>query len=177
MKREGVQLLNAFSIDKVLSLSHCPVLIEVEGILNAKPLGYVSSDITDPDLITPNLLLMRRPDGSLPQVVYPDTEILSRRQWKHSQILNNRFWSHFVKHYLPSLQTHSTWQADKEDITAGSSHAGRPPATKGPLDYWQSHQGVPESRRTREGSRGAVQKSDLHKTCCTHDHPPSHTRR
>ncbi|KAL1266305.1 hypothetical protein QQF64_001980 [Cirrhinus molitorella] len=33
------------------------VLIEVEGIMNSKPLGYVSSDISDPDPITPNLLL------------------------------------------------------------------------------------------------------------------------
>lgn len=40
-------------------------LLEVEGILNAKPLGYTSSDIADPDPITPNLLLMGRQDASL----------------------------------------------------------------------------------------------------------------
>ncbi|KAK7922058.1 hypothetical protein WMY93_008960 [Mugilogobius chulae] len=33
-------------------------LIEVEGILNSKPLGYASSDVADSDPITPNLLLM-----------------------------------------------------------------------------------------------------------------------
>ena len=50
------------------------LLIEVEGILNAKPLGYVSSDIADPEPVTPNMLLMGRRDASLPQVSYaPDT--------------------------------------------------------------------------------------------------------
>eukprot|EP00063_Salmo_salar_P073595 XP_014048430.1 PREDICTED: uncharacterized protein LOC106601054 [Salmo salar] len=36
------------------------VLIEVEGILNSKPLGYLSADIADPNPITPNMLLMGR---------------------------------------------------------------------------------------------------------------------
>ncbi len=34
------------------------VLVEIEGILNSRPLGYVSSDIADPDPVTPNSLLM-----------------------------------------------------------------------------------------------------------------------
>ncbi|CAI5660547.1 uncharacterized protein LOC106097744 [Oreochromis niloticus] len=40
------------------------VLVEVEGILNSKPLGYVPSDISDPDPVTPNCFLMGRPDGA-----------------------------------------------------------------------------------------------------------------
>ena len=46
------------------------VLVEVEGILNSKPLGYASADVADPDPITPNILLMGRRDASLPQAVY-----------------------------------------------------------------------------------------------------------
>lgn len=34
------------------------VLLEVEAIINSKPLGYVSSDIADIDPVTPNSLLM-----------------------------------------------------------------------------------------------------------------------
>lgn len=43
------------------------VIIEVEEIMNSKPLGYVSSNISDTDPITPNILLMGRRDVSLPQ--------------------------------------------------------------------------------------------------------------
>ncbi|KAL0156947.1 hypothetical protein M9458_048193, partial [Cirrhinus mrigala] len=65
--------------DEVLST----VLIEVEGILNSKPLGYVSSEISDTDPVTPNLLLMGRLDASLPQVVYGTRDLLGKRKWRH----------------------------------------------------------------------------------------------
>ncbi|KAL0153840.1 hypothetical protein M9458_050870, partial [Cirrhinus mrigala] len=48
------------------------VLIMVEDILNSKPLEYVSSDIVDPDPITPNLLLMLR---KLPNQSSTSTEV------------------------------------------------------------------------------------------------------
>ncbi|KAK0137359.1 hypothetical protein N1851_026444 [Merluccius polli] len=65
------------------------VLIEVEGILNAKPLGYVSSDIADPEPVTPSMLLMGRRDASLPQ---------------------------FVHHYLPTLQVRQKWKKPTENL-------------------------------------------------------------
>ncbi|XP_029965347.1 uncharacterized protein LOC115401351 [Salarias fasciatus] len=92
------------------------VLIEVEGILNSKPLGYVSADARDLDPITPNVLLMGRPDGSLPQVVYPETELIGRRRWKHSQILADHFWARFIRLYIPSLQGRQKWQTMTEGM-------------------------------------------------------------
>ncbi len=53
------------------------VFIEVEGILNAKPLGYVSSDVSDLDPVTPSILLMGRHDSSLPQVLYDSSNLLA----------------------------------------------------------------------------------------------------
>ncbi|KAL0186475.1 hypothetical protein M9458_018145, partial [Cirrhinus mrigala] len=72
------------------------VLIEVEAVLNSKPLGYVAADLTDPDAVTPNCLLMGQPDGSLPQVVFPESELLTKRRWRHSQVLADRFWTAFI---------------------------------------------------------------------------------
>lgn len=92
------------------------VLTEVEAILNSKPLGYVSSDASDPDPVTPSVLLMGRPDGSLPQVVYPESELISRRRWKHSQILSDHFWARFIRLYVQSLQARQKWQATPADI-------------------------------------------------------------
>ncbi|XP_042069251.1 uncharacterized protein LOC121812105 [Haplochromis burtoni] len=96
------------------------VLVEVEGILNSKPLGYVPSDISDPDPVTPNCFLMGRPDGALPQVAYPREELLSRRRWKHSQVLADHFWSRFIRLYLPSLQLRQKWRSSPADVTEGS---------------------------------------------------------
>lgn len=94
------------------------LLIEVEGILNAKPLGYVSSDIADPDPVTPNMLLMGRRDASLPQVSYaPDT--LTRR-WRHCQMMVDHFWAQFLRHYLPSLQVRQKWRRPTSDLVLGT---------------------------------------------------------
>lgn len=96
------------------------VLIEVEAILNSKPLGYVSADLADLDPVTPNCLLMGRPDGSLPQVVYPESDLLTKWRWRHSQILADRFWTAFIKHYLPAMQTRGKWQRSTPDIEPGT---------------------------------------------------------
>ncbi|KAI3364731.1 hypothetical protein L3Q82_000887 [Scortum barcoo] len=63
------------------------VLTEVEGILNSKPLGYVSSDASDPDPVTPNVLLMGRP------ITWECC------RWKHSQVLADHFWTRFIRLY------------------------------------------------------------------------------
>lgn len=96
------------------------VLVEIEAILNSKPLGYVSSDLSDLDPVTPNFLLMGRPDTSLPQVVYPASELLSKRRWRHVQVLAERFWSAFTKYYLLGQQTRGKWQSSLPNIQDGA---------------------------------------------------------
>lgn len=96
------------------------VLVEVEGILNSRALGYVSADVADPDPITPNTLLVGWPDSALPQVVYPELELLSRWRWRQSQALTDRFWEQLIRHFLPSLQARQKWQQDNDDLKVGS---------------------------------------------------------
>ncbi|KAI2647089.1 Gag-Pro-Pol polyprotein [Labeo rohita] len=95
------------------------ILIEVEGILNSKPLGYVSSDVADVDPVTPNMLLMGRRDASLPQVIYTP-EPLSKRRWRHAQTIVDHFWSYFTRHYLPGLQTRQKWQRVTQDLAVNT---------------------------------------------------------
>ncbi|KAI5608002.1 hypothetical protein C0J50_9702, partial [Silurus asotus] len=96
------------------------VLIEIEGILNSKLLGYVSSNVADLNSNTPNLLLMKRLDSSLPQVIYPADEYIGRRRWRQSQVLSVNFWSSFVRHYLPNLQLRQKWHAETKTLAVGS---------------------------------------------------------
>lgn len=96
------------------------VLIEIEGILNSKPLGYASSDLADPDPITPNLLLMGRRDASLPQAVYGSSDLLGRRRWRHSQVLADHFWVQFTRKYLPGLQSRQKWRTATPNLAVGT---------------------------------------------------------
>lgn len=97
------------------------VLIKVEGMLNSKPLGYVSSDLADIDPITPNMLLMGRRDTSLPQAVYGTREQLGRRKWLHSQVIADHFWTQFTQRYLPGLQHRQKWQQTTPPLTIGQA--------------------------------------------------------
>lgn len=91
------------------------LFVEVEGILNAKPLGHASSDVAYPDTVTPSTLLMGRWDASLPQVAYaPDT--LTRRCWRHCQMMEDHFWTQFIRNYLPTLQTHQRWRQHTDHL-------------------------------------------------------------
>lgn len=92
------------------------ILIEVEGILNSKPLADISSDPVDLDPVTPNVLLMGRPDSSLPQAIYCASELFGKRRWHHRQILTDQFWSAFIRSYLPNLQVRQKWETDKENL-------------------------------------------------------------
>lgn len=64
------------------TLTETVLRTEVEGILNAKPLGYASSDVSDLDPVTPSILLMGRHDSSLPEVLYNSSNLLGTRRWK-----------------------------------------------------------------------------------------------
>lgn len=92
------------------------VLEEVESVLNSKPLGYVSSDVADLDPVAPNVLLMGRPDDSLPQAIYCKSDLLSQRKWRHSQILADQFWTAFLRHDLPNFQGRQKWRTDQENL-------------------------------------------------------------
>lgn len=96
------------------------VLTEIEGVLNSKPLGYVSTDVADVDPVTPNYLLMGRLDPTLPQTVYCPSEVKGRRMWRYSQVLADQFWSHYLLYYLPSLQARQKWTKDREGLVTGT---------------------------------------------------------
>lgn len=56
-------------------------LTEVEGILNAKPLGYISADTAKPHSVTPHILPMGCYDSLLMEALY------NSQLWKLSQVL------------------------------------------------------------------------------------------
>lgn len=63
---------------------------------------------------------MGRPDGSLPQAVYLESKLLGKRRWRHSQVLADRFWTAFIKHYLLGLQSRGKWQNPSPDVKVGT---------------------------------------------------------
>ena len=83
-------------------------------------------------------------DPSLPQAAYVESELISRRGWRHTHVLADQFWTHLIWRYLPDLLrvaqepcTAATWNHchDRGPPAAKSSVAGQVtggiPATDG----------------------------------------------
>ncbi|XP_062542457.1 uncharacterized protein LOC134210424 [Armigeres subalbatus] len=96
------------------------LLVEVEHLVNNRPLTYVSTDPEDSRSITPNDLLLgiHQSTNGAPRVFYDSYEIL-RKQWRYAQLLFDRFWSRWVREYLSTLQSRTKWKAAVDNVKVG----------------------------------------------------------
>ena len=93
-------------------------LVEVEYILNGRPLTYVRSDERDPEALTPNHFLLgySGANGGLPPGVFGEHDLLGRRRWRHTQALANQLWKRWRKEYLPTLLARQKWQSETNNL-------------------------------------------------------------
>ncbi|XP_062711547.1 uncharacterized protein LOC134289570 [Aedes albopictus] len=67
-------------------------LIEVENVINSRPLTHVPVDDSSSPALTPIHFLLGSSDGSKPLVPYDECPLELQRSWKASQALANLFW-------------------------------------------------------------------------------------
>jgi hypothetical protein len=94
-------------------------LVEVESIMNDRPIGRCSTDPNDPAGLTPNHLLLARANPSLPVDVIHEPNPTSRQRWRNAQILADHFWRHWTAEVIPSLLKRRKWYADQRHILVG----------------------------------------------------------
>jgi hypothetical protein len=122
-------------LKKVLGRGHVTlsslqtIIVEIEAVLNDRPLTYVSSDIEDEEPLTPSHLLYGRRITSLPHPIVEDDEInepnfgnmseITRRAQIQALILQH-FWSQWKAEYLTSLREfHKTTGKNNQTIRVG----------------------------------------------------------
>lgn len=84
-------------------------LIEVENVINSRPLTHVPVDDSSSPALTPNHFLLGSSDGSKPLVPYDECPLELQRSWKASQALANLFWKRWVAEYLPIITRRAKW--------------------------------------------------------------------
>ena len=76
------------------------MLVEVEAVLNSRPLTAQSSDPNDGEALTPGHFLIGEPLRALPADSSPDIASGCLRRWRHVSSLKQQFWRLWSRDYL-----------------------------------------------------------------------------
>ncbi|KAJ0177854.1 hypothetical protein K1T71_006727 [Dendrolimus kikuchii] len=91
-------------------------MAEIEHTVNSRPLTHVSVSAEDEDALTPNHFLIGSATG-LP--ITGVTEIADRKTWFASQALADKFWTRWLREYLPTLAARDDVRRKEERVHVG----------------------------------------------------------
>ena len=97
------------------------VLVEIESMMNQKPLTFVYNHANEPEVITPAHLMIGSPLQSLPAIYdarekLPSTSNDLASRWRYRQLLLKRVWNEFHDRTTHYLQTRSKWQKPHQNV-------------------------------------------------------------
>ena len=93
-------------------------LVEIEAIINSRPLTKVSDDPEDVTALTPNSLLTMKEGLILPPGIFP-SEVVFKKRWHQAQRIADQFWKRWLSLYLPELERRTKWLLPTNPVKAG----------------------------------------------------------
>lgn len=95
-------------------------ICSAEGLLNSRPITYVSSSHDDMVPLTPNHFLVGQLGGQFAPETLDNEEVFNPKQrWRRVQQLIGQFWKRWRKEFLPSLNVRGKWFQPKRELTEG----------------------------------------------------------
>ena len=94
------------------------VFVEVQCIVNSRPLGYPSNDAHDLQPLTPNHFILGRATTDIPQGSFRETRNC-RKRFEFVQALAQQFWNRFQREYLQSLMRRARWRSKERQFKVG----------------------------------------------------------
>ncbi|XP_072403050.1 uncharacterized protein [Diabrotica undecimpunctata] len=88
------------------------LLVQVESVLNSRPLSPLSSNPNDFNPITPAHFLIGRPFTSLPEPDLTDISTNRLSRYQHLQMMHQHIWHRWSKEYMGELQQRQKWFSD-----------------------------------------------------------------
>jgi hypothetical protein len=131
------------------------LMCEAEHMVNSRPLTFVSSDLEDPEALTPNHFLIGRTSANQSPGEFDDADLILRRRWNISQRLSDHFWKRWLREYIPSLIKRSKWHSTTKPIQVGD--VAILAEADGPRNSWPLGRVV----ATYPGKDGAVRVVDI----------------
>ena len=93
------------------------LLVEVESIVNSRPLTAESLSDESMQPLTPNHLLTSKSKVVLPPPgIFQRADVYCRRRWRAVQFLANEFWSRWRKEFLLNQQQRQKWTTARPNL-------------------------------------------------------------
>ncbi|KAH8338198.1 hypothetical protein KR074_010393, partial [Drosophila pseudoananassae] len=90
------------------------LLIQIEGLLNSRPLCAPSDHSLNP--LTPSHFLTGQPLTSVPEPSFLDVNINRLQRWRQLQAKVQGFWKRWNLEYLSTLQPRTKWHQDAPNV-------------------------------------------------------------
>lgn len=93
-------------------------LVEIEAVMNSRPLSATSTDPSDFEALTPGHFLIGCPLRALSDKVRETslTEISHLQRWQRIGAVKSHFWSRWRSEYLTQLQQRYKWQTPQRSL-------------------------------------------------------------
>jgi len=95
------------------------VLVQIEAVLNSRPLAPLSSDPNDLSALTPAHFLIGCPITTYPEPSIEELPINRLSRWQRVEQLKQHFWRRWVKDYLHNCQSRVKWNEINNNIKVG----------------------------------------------------------
>lgn len=94
-------------------------LIDIEMLVNSRPLTYVATDENSHEALTPNHFLLGHSSGAKPYGNFCDDPEVLKKEWKRQQVITQMFWQRWTNEYLPEISKRAKWYDPVEPIRKG----------------------------------------------------------
>lgn len=95
------------------------VLVQIEGVLNSRPLTAMSADVNDLSFLTPGHFLTGAPLNCIPEQDISNLPNNRMQFWQKCSALTQQFWKYWSKQYLNNLQNRPKWKQSLPNVKVG----------------------------------------------------------
>ncbi|XP_074040346.1 uncharacterized protein [Leptinotarsa decemlineata] len=96
------------------------VLVQIEAVLNSRPLCPISSDANDLQALTPGHFLTLEPLNSPPDSDLSHVKLSHLSRWQLLQQMHQSFWNRWHNEYLHTLMQRKKWTKPSSCIDLGT---------------------------------------------------------
>ncbi|GBL92712.1 Speckle-type POZ protein-like B [Araneus ventricosus] len=95
------------------------IVIQIEGILNSRPLIPLSDNINEYEVLTPGHFIIGRPITAIPEPEILDVSDNRLSRWQYTTKCVQTIWKRWKTDYLNHLQQRNKWQFKKDNVRVG----------------------------------------------------------